>query len=337
MPRLCHAGPRPAWRSPQSPRPCWRSRRPGSRPGSRATPWRARPRPRATCAGPADWIRCRSSRTSSQAKIAPTPAAALEPLRKAAAKEPRSVDARFELALGYLRAHRLTAARRELRLALRLEPGAPRDRTGAQPRRNTASRLAPVAGKALITGGAGFIGSHLSNCCSRTAGRSSSSTTCPPGQLAQHRAPALAERLPPRRRLDPLARGRERGRAQVRRRLPPRRGGRRPPDRRAARPHDGHERPGHRDRARVLQQVRQARAGRLQLRGLRRPPRGAAARGGRPARSTGRRPRSAGSTPTRRRWTSTSRSRTTSSAGSTRWSCGSSTPSARGRAAATGW
>ena len=60
-----------------------------------------------------------------QAKIAPTPAAALEPLRKAAAKEPRSVDARFELALGYLRAHRLTAARRELRLALRLEPGAP--------------------------------------------------------------------------------------------------------------------------------------------------------------------------------------------------------------------
>ena len=60
-----------------------------------------------------------------QAKIAPTPAAALEPLRKAVAKEPRSVDARFELALGYLQAHRLPAARRELRLALRLEPGAP--------------------------------------------------------------------------------------------------------------------------------------------------------------------------------------------------------------------
>jgi hypothetical protein len=60
-----------------------------------------------------------------QAEIAPTPAAALKPLLKAAAKEPRSVDVRFELGLGYARAHRLRAARRELRLALRLEPGAP--------------------------------------------------------------------------------------------------------------------------------------------------------------------------------------------------------------------
>jgi hypothetical protein len=60
-----------------------------------------------------------------EANIGPTPAAALAPLRKAAAKEPRSVDVRFELALGYLRAHRLAAARRELHLALMLEPGAP--------------------------------------------------------------------------------------------------------------------------------------------------------------------------------------------------------------------
>lgn len=60
-----------------------------------------------------------------EANIAPTPAAALAPLLKAAAKEPRSVDVRFELALGYLRAHRLAAARRELQLALMLEPGAP--------------------------------------------------------------------------------------------------------------------------------------------------------------------------------------------------------------------
>ena len=35
------------------------------------------------------------------------------------------MDVRFELALGYLRAHRLAAARRELHLALMLEPGAP--------------------------------------------------------------------------------------------------------------------------------------------------------------------------------------------------------------------
>lgn len=60
-----------------------------------------------------------------QAEVAPTPAAALGPLLEAAAKEPRSVDTRFELGLGYARAHRLRAARRELRLALRLEPGAP--------------------------------------------------------------------------------------------------------------------------------------------------------------------------------------------------------------------
>jgi len=60
-----------------------------------------------------------------QSKIAPAPAAALEPLLKAVAKEPRSVDVHFELALGYVRAHRLGAARRELRRALRLEPGAP--------------------------------------------------------------------------------------------------------------------------------------------------------------------------------------------------------------------
>ena len=68
----------------------------------------------------------------------------------------------------------------------------------------------------------------------------------------------------------------------MRRRLPPRRRGRRPPDRRAAGAHDGHERPGNRDRARLLQQVRQARARGLELRGLRRPPRGAAAGRDRP-------------------------------------------------------
>ena len=60
-----------------------------------------------------------------EASIAPTPAAALPPLRKAAENEPRSVEVRYQLGLGYLRAHRLAAARRELRAALRLEPGEP--------------------------------------------------------------------------------------------------------------------------------------------------------------------------------------------------------------------
>jgi O-antigen ligase/polysaccharide polymerase Wzy-like membrane protein len=58
-----------------------------------------------------------------QAHIAPTPAAAIPPLRKAARKEPRAVEVRFELGLAYLAAKRPREARRELRAALRLEPG----------------------------------------------------------------------------------------------------------------------------------------------------------------------------------------------------------------------
>ena len=87
--------------------------------------------------------------------------------------------------------------------------------------------------------------------------------------------------LPPRRRLRAARRGRQRARAQVRRRLPPGRGGRRAADRRAARAHARHEPRRNRDRARPLQPLRQARARRVDLRGLRRPPRGAPARGGR--------------------------------------------------------
>ncbi|HEY7018493.1 MAG TPA: tetratricopeptide repeat protein [Gaiellaceae bacterium] len=59
-----------------------------------------------------------------QAQIAPTPAAALPPLRKAVAKEPRSADVRFELGQAYLRAGRPADARRELRAALALDPQA---------------------------------------------------------------------------------------------------------------------------------------------------------------------------------------------------------------------
>ncbi|HSC50570.1 MAG TPA: O-antigen ligase family protein [Gaiellaceae bacterium] len=57
------------------------------------------------------------------ASLARTPAEAIPPLRTAARKEPRSVDARFQLGLAYLRGNRRAAARRELQAALRLEPG----------------------------------------------------------------------------------------------------------------------------------------------------------------------------------------------------------------------
>ena len=60
-----------------------------------------------------------------ESHIANTRADAILPLRQAAAKEPRAVEVRFELGLAYLRARRLREARRELRVALALEPGAP--------------------------------------------------------------------------------------------------------------------------------------------------------------------------------------------------------------------
>jgi O-antigen ligase len=60
-----------------------------------------------------------------EAAVARSPGAAIPPLRKAAEKQPRSVEVRFELGVAYLRAHHVQEARRELRKALSLEPGAP--------------------------------------------------------------------------------------------------------------------------------------------------------------------------------------------------------------------
>ena len=96
--------------------------------------------------------------------------------------------------------------------------------------------------KALVTGGAGFIGSHL---CESLLDRRLGGLRArrPLDRLArQRRPPARALGLPPRRRLGALLDRRERARLQVRRRLPPGRGGRRAPDRRAARAHAPDER-----------------------------------------------------------------------------------------------
>ena len=132
-----------------------------------------------------------------------------------------------------------------------------------------------VSRKALITGGAGFIGSHLTELLLADGWEVWALDDLSTGSLDERRAP-------PRPRdfhlvvdsvLSP--RGRERARAQVRRRLPPGRRGRRAADRRAAGAHARHEPAGHRDRARVLQPLRQAGVDRVHSRGLRRSPRAA--------------------------------------------------------------
>ena len=127
--------------------------------------------------------------------------------------------------------------------------------------------------KVLITGGAGFIGSHLSELLLEADDEVWALDDLSTGISSNiHHLPG-PRRLPSRRRLGALARGRERARPQVRRRLPPRCRRRRPADRRAAGPHAGHERPGHGDGARVLQPLRQAGPRRVELGGLRRPSR----------------------------------------------------------------
>ena len=103
-----------------------------------------------------------------EAELAARPAEAVAPLQRAADQEPESAAVRYQLGVAYLEA--APTARRRARA-----PGGPRaiaprraDRRGAAS--GGASRGAPVGslaveapGKALITGGAGFIGSHLAH------------------------------------------------------------------------------------------------------------------------------------------------------------------------------
>jgi len=57
-----------------------------------------------------------------EATVAPTPAEALSPLRRAVAKEPRAASLHYRLGVAYLAAGRKAAARRELTAAQRLDP-----------------------------------------------------------------------------------------------------------------------------------------------------------------------------------------------------------------------
>jgi hypothetical protein len=60
-----------------------------------------------------------------QSQLAATPAGAVAPLEKAVAKEPRAYELHYLLGLAYREAHRRSDARRELQVALRLDPEDP--------------------------------------------------------------------------------------------------------------------------------------------------------------------------------------------------------------------
>ncbi len=105
--------------------------------------------------------------------------------------------------------------------------------------------------RVLVTGGAGYIGSHLVDSAAATAGHDVARPRQPlDRQGRQHRPPA--RRDPLRERLDPGCRprgARGRGRAAG---VPPGRRGGRPPHRRRAARFAADQRPGHRERPRGL-------------------------------------------------------------------------------------
>ena len=170
--------------------------------------------------------------------------------------------------------------------------------------------------KALITGGAGFIGSHLADMLLKDGDEVYVLDDLSTGSLENIAHLEGTPALPPGGGHRPASRRRQRAREQGRRRLPPRSRGGGQDDRRAA----GQDAPGqprrHRDRldAAADSTSRCSLASTSEVYGdhrtRTRSPR-------RPAASTARRRRSAGPTPTRRRWTSSSRSRTTRSTTST--------------------
>ena len=125
--------------------------------------------------------------------------------------------------------------------------------------------------KALVTGGGGFIGSHLCELLLDDGWEVWALDDLSTGSLANVEHLSGSQRSiswSTRCSTVPSSANRP----QVRRRLSPRRRRRRAAHRRAAGAHAGHESRGHRGRARALQPVREARAHRLDLRGVRRPP-----------------------------------------------------------------
>ena len=133
--------------------------------------------------------------------------------------------------------------------------------------------------RSLITGGAGFIGSHLAEALLRQGGTVAVIDDLSTGSIENiehlkgHAGVLLRHRHDP----EPPAHGRARRRR--RRRLPPGGRGRRAADHREARPDDRDQHQGHGARPRARRQEAQARRGGLHQRGLRQGQRAAVQRG----------------------------------------------------------
>ena len=121
----------------------------------------------------------------------------------------------------------------------------------------------------LITGGAGFIGSHLAEDLLASGHRSPRPRRPLHRCDRQHPPPQGAPQLLLHDRVSRFARHHRRARRRSRHRLPPRGRGRRGAHRREPRSHDRDQRPLHRDRSRAGQQEEEARLHRLHERGLR--------------------------------------------------------------------
>ena len=123
--------------------------------------------------------------------------------------------------------------------------------------------------RALITGGAGFIGSHLAEALARRRASRVGARRPVDGLDSEHRAPEGAPVVPVhgRQRRQRAAAGRAHRR--LRRRVPPGGRRRREADRRGAGPHDRDQRARHRSGAEARQQEEEARRDRVDLRGLR--------------------------------------------------------------------
>ena len=134
--------------------------------------------------------------------------------------------------------------------------------------------------RVFITGGAGFIGSHLADAYVERGDEVFILDDLSTGKHRQHPAPPRASAVPLHdRERAPRPHGRRAGRS-VRRGFPPGGGGRREVDRREPGPHHRNERPRRRSRARPGEQEEEEGADRLHVRGLR-PERGRAVSRGR--------------------------------------------------------